>query len=146
MKLKAIAVVGLLGLSLAGCVTATKEKENMLAAAGFQMRFADTPERVASLKTLPSHKFTVQNQGGAPVYLYADPTVCGCIYYGTEENYQNYRQMVFQQQLANQQQMTAMMAQQAAFDYGPWGGPFGPGPYGPGPYMGVMMGPPMMGY
>ncbi|MEW6122296.1 MAG: hypothetical protein AB1698_06765 [Pseudomonadota bacterium] len=143
MNFRTIAIAGLLGLTVSGCVTAVKEKENMLAAAGFQMRIADTPERVASLKTMPPHKFTVQNQGGAPVYLYADPTVCGCIYYGTEENYQNYRQMMFQQRLANEQQMTAMMNQQMAFDYGPWGGPFVPGPYGP---PGVFIGGPIMPY
>ncbi|TCT00614.1 hypothetical protein [Aquabacter spiritensis] len=126
MKLKAIALATLASLTLGACVTATQNKENMLAAAGFRMRLADTPDKIASLKTLPPHKFTVQNQNGQPVYIYADPTVCGCIYYGTQDNYANYQQMMFQQRLANQQQMTAMMNQQMAFDYGPWGGPFMP--------------------
>ncbi|MGU3493132.1 hypothetical protein ACLBXM_03730 [Xanthobacteraceae bacterium A53D] len=130
MKAASIALVALVGLGVSGCVTNTQNKENMLSAAGFQMRLADTPAKVASLKSLPAHKFTVQNKGGQPVYLYADPTVCGCIYYGTQANYASYQQMAFQQRLVNQQQMTAMMnqmnEQQMAFDYGPWGGPFMP--------------------
>ncbi len=129
MKLVSVAAMALLGLSLSGCVTDTQNKENMLAAAGFRMRPADTPAKIASLKSLPPHKFTTQIQNGQPVYLYADPTVCGCIYYGTQDNYGAYQQMMFQQRLANQQQMTAMTNQmnaQMAFDYGPWGGPFMP--------------------
>ncbi|GAB4065949.1 hypothetical protein KHC28_22520 [Ancylobacter sonchi] len=123
MKLSSIAVLALVSITAAGCVTATQDKENMLSAAGFRMRLADTPDKVASLKSLPPHKFTVQNQNGQPVYLYADPTVCGCIYYGTQDNFQAYQQMQYQQRLANEQQMTAMMNQQAAdsFDFGPWG-------------------------
>ena len=123
---RTLAFLGLSGLLLSGCVTAVKQKENMLAAAGFQMRFADTPDQIASMKRLPPHKFTVQNQNGQPVYLYADPTVCGCIYYGSQTAFGTYQQMMFQQRLADQQQMTQMMAQQMAFDYGPWGGPFMP--------------------
>ncbi|OYY10883.1 MAG: hypothetical protein B7X99_01105 [Rhizobiales bacterium 17-65-6] len=126
MKIRAIAFVTVLSLSAAGCVTAVQDKENMLAAAGFRVKIADTPDKVASLKKLPPHKFTVQNQGGQPVYLYADPTVCGCLYYGTQDNFASYQQMMFQQRLVNEQQMTAMMNQQMAFDYGPWGGPFMP--------------------
>ncbi|MBS7552199.1 hypothetical protein KHC23_00810 [Ancylobacter dichloromethanicus] len=126
MKMSAIAALTLIGVTTAACVTATQQKENMLSAAGFQIRLADTPAKIASLQSLPPHKFTVQNQNGQPVFLYADPTVCGCIYYGTQDNFAAYQQMVFQQQLASEQQMTAMMNQQMAFDYGPWGGPFIP--------------------
>lgn len=130
VKATSIAVLALIGLTTTACVTATQNKENMLAAAGFSVQPANTPERVASLKTLPPHKFTMQSNNGQTVFLYADPTVCGCIYYGSQQNYDAYRQMAFQQQIANQQQMTAMMNQQAEFDFGPWG-PMGMGPMVP---------------
>ena len=113
-----------LGLLLSACVTTVQNKENMLAAAGFQVKLADTPEKIASLKKFPPHKFFAQNQNNQVVYFYADPTICRCLYYGTQANYQAYRQMAFQQNLADQQQMTAMINQQTAFDFGPWGDPF----------------------
>jgi hypothetical protein len=96
-------------------------KEDMLAAAGFTLQPANTPARLAALKSLPPHKFVRQVKGNTVVYLYGDPTVCKCVYFGTQQAYGAYRAMVFQQNIANEQQMTAMMQQQAAFDFGAWG-------------------------
>ncbi len=126
MKFLTVAALALLGLTTAACVTNEQNRENLLVAAGFRIRLADTPEKVASLKSLPPHQFVAQSQNGQPVFLYADPTACGCIYYGTQDNLQAYQQMMFQQKLANEQQMTAMMNENAAFDFGPWGPPFMP--------------------
>lgn len=134
MKLTSIATLAFVGLSVAGCVSDIENKGNMLSAAGFNIRVATTPKQIASLRTLPPHTFVLQTKNGRPIYLFADPQVCNCIYYGSEQNYQTYRQMVFAQNLADQQQMTAMMYQQAAFDFGPWG----PGPWGPGGYWGPL--------
>nr|WP_245404611.1 hypothetical protein [Ancylobacter gelatini] len=120
----------MIGLSTAGCVTASQQeqqsKENLLAAAGFQMRLADTPARVASLKAMPANQFVVKSQNGQPVYLYADPVACGCVYYGSQNAFTAYQQMVFQQRIMSEQEMTAMMNQQAAFDFGVWGDPLVP--------------------
>ncbi|MCK0199084.1 hypothetical protein MWN34_19480 [Ancylobacter sp. 6x-1] len=124
MKVSKMVVAAVLGLALAGCATADQSRENMLVAAGFRIRLADTPEKVASLKAFPPHQFFAQNQNGQPTFFYADPTVCGCLYYGTMDNLQAYQQMVFRQKLADEQQMTAMMNQNTAFDFGPWGPPF----------------------
>jgi hypothetical protein len=115
---------GTLGLALlaAGCVSTIESKENLLAAAGFRVKPADTADKVAALTALPPHKFAMKNQGGKIVYLYADPTICKCLYYGDESAYQSYQQMAFQQRLANQQQMTAMTLQDASWNYwGAWG-------------------------
>lgn len=110
-------------LALAGCVSTVENKENMLSAAGFKIKPADTPGKLAALKALPPHKFVRQTQGGNVVYLYADPSICQCLYYGDQTAYGNYRQMVFEQNIADEQQMTAMMNQQAAmnWDWGVWG-------------------------
>lgn len=130
MKVPSLLIVGL-GLAVAGCASTTatqnqhvETKDNMLAAAGFQMRLADTPSRIKSLKSLPPNKFSVLNKGGQPVFVYPDPTVCGCLYYGTMDNYSAYQQLVLNQRIASEQEMAAMMNEQAAFDFGPWGGPF----------------------
>jgi replication-associated recombination protein RarA len=119
----AVGVLATLSLALGACMT-TGQKEDMLAAAGFKIKLADTPQKIASLKAFPPHKFFAQNQNNQVVYFYADPTVCRCLYYGNQAAYQTYRQMAFQQNLVNQQQMTAEINQQTAFDFGPWGGPF----------------------
>jgi hypothetical protein len=98
-----------------------QDKEDMLSAAGFVAQPANTPARLAALKALPPHKFVQQVKGNTIVYVYGDPTVCKCVYFGTQQAYGTYRAMVFQQNIANEQQMTAFMAQQASFDFGPWG-------------------------
>ncbi|MFT0858986.1 hypothetical protein [Ancylobacter sp. G4_0304] len=127
MKLSSFAVVAVLGLAAAGCVTDAQQpqqtKENLLSAAGFRMRLADTPARVASLKAMPANQFVVKNQNGQPLYLYADPVACGCVFYGNQNAFTAYQQMVFEQRIMNEQEMTAMMNQQAAFDFGVWGDP-----------------------
>ena len=124
VKRASIAVLAGTALMLGACATATQDKENMLSAAGFNTRLADTPAKIAALRKFPPHRFFVQNENNKPVYFYADPTICGCLYYGTQVNYQNYRQLAFVQRISNQQVMAAEMTQQMFFDMGPWGGPF----------------------
>ncbi len=115
---------------LVGCASGVPDKENMLAAAGFAYRPADTPQKIASLRSLPPHKFVHQTRNGKPVWVYADPTICDCLYAGDESAYDKYRQEVFQKRLADEQQLTASINQDAAInmDWGAWGG--GWGPYG----------------
>lgn len=123
VKKTSIAVLAGIALMLGACVPAVQDKENMMTAAGFNVRLADTPDKIAALKKLPPHQFFSQNKNNQVVYFYADPTICRCLYFGNQGNYQAYRQMAFQQNLANQQQMTAEINQQTAFDFGPWGDP-----------------------
>lgn len=120
-----IAVAGF-ALSAAGCATPQQQaaqKEDLLAAAGFQVRVADSPHRIAAMKSLPPNKFVTRVRNGQLVYQYADPLVCRCVYFGTQQNWDAYRQEVFAQQLANEAQMTAIMNQDA-WDWGPWGWPY----------------------
>ncbi|HEY1301187.1 MAG TPA: hypothetical protein VGF07_11870 [Stellaceae bacterium] len=112
-------------LALAGCASPTQQvgqKEDLLAAAGFQVRTADTPQRLAAMQRLPPHRFVTRAVNGAPVYLYADPLVCRCVYFGTQQNWDAYRREMLARQLANEAQMTAIMNQEA-WDFGPWGWP-----------------------
>lgn len=126
MKIRISSALFLVAL-LAGCQSTQQviaEKENLLVAAGFMAKPASTPAQQAALKSLPANKFVQQTQNNQIVYLYADPIVCQCIYSGGQAAYSKYSQMVFQQNLADEQQMTASM-EQNAFDFGPWGGPWG---------------------
>ena len=46
-----------------------QNKEDMLAASGFTVDPANTPQREASLISLPPHKFVRQEQGGKVTYI-----------------------------------------------------------------------------
>ena len=81
----------------------------MLAAAGFTLVPANTPQRQASLTALPPHKFVQQVRNNAVIYTYADPTICDCLYVGNQAAYDRYRQEVFAKNIANEQQMTAQI-------------------------------------
>ena len=111
------------GLVLVGCATEqqiVQGKEDMLAAAGFTLRPAETPERQAELARLPPHRFVYQNRNGKIVYLYSDPTVCHCLYIGSEAAYQQYRRLALQKQIADEQVMAAQMNMDT-WNWGPWG-------------------------
>lgn len=113
-----------LGLLVAGCESPQQKvanKEDLLAAAGFTMRPADTAQRQAQLATLPPNHFVHQDRAGRVVYLYADPLDCNCLYIGDEAAYGRYRQEVLQRNIANQQMIAAEMNQQAAWNWGAWG-------------------------
>jgi hypothetical protein len=125
MKLAVICAVAGLMLGVIGCASEQQQvsqKEDLLAAAGFQVRVADTPQRLAAMRGLPPNKFVTRVVNGSPIYQYADPLVCKCVYFGTQQNWDAYRQEMFAQRIANENQMTAIMNQEA-WDWGPWGWP-----------------------
>jgi hypothetical protein len=123
--------------ALGACQTqqqAVKQHEDNLAAAGFIIRPANTPERKAMLSRLPPNKFVKREKGDTVHYVYADPLVCGCLYVGSQQAYGQYKQDQQQKHLADEQQMTADSYSDAAWNWNEWG-PWGPGygfGYGPG--------------
>lgn len=104
-------------------------KEDMMAAAGFKFVPANTPARQASFKNLPPHKFSREIKNGQVFYVYPDPTVCVCLYVGSQQAYAKYQGNVFQKNLADEQQMTANINSMNDWDWGPWGGYPYPGWY-----------------
>ena len=104
-------------VGLSACAAQVQNKEDMLAAAGFTLVPANTPQRQTSLTALPPHKF-VQVRNNAVIYTYADPTICDCLYVGNQAAYDRYRRDVFVKNIANEQQMTAQINE---MNWGPWG-------------------------
>ena len=102
--------------TLSACAAAVQNKEDLLAAAGFTLVPANTPQRQASLTSLPPHKFVHQVRNGKVLFIYADPTICDCLYVGDQTAYSHYRANVFEKNLANEQQMTAQMNQDLDWD------------------------------
>ncbi|HUA87954.1 MAG TPA: hypothetical protein VL994_00885 [Steroidobacteraceae bacterium] len=100
--------------------------EDQLAAAGFLMKPANTPQRQQMLSHLPPHVFLIRASGNATHYVYADPLVCDCLYVGTQQAYDRYRSNQLAQHLASEQQLAALTYDDAAWSWnawGPWGLP-----------------------
>ncbi|MFZ0257778.1 MAG: hypothetical protein WAN46_19545 [Gammaproteobacteria bacterium] len=114
--------LALLVLLYSGCATIEKDNamdmERTLAAAGFRMKTANTPEQRAHLQTLTQRKLVKHEKDGKPVWIYADATYCNCLYAGNEKAYQEYSKLSIQQQVAEENE-------DAAMDWGVWGA--GPG-------------------
>lgn len=125
-KLLAMLSVGAVLLS-AGCTRQiVEERQDLLSAAGFRVKPANTPERRASLRTLPEHQLVQQELNGREVWVYADPLVCDCLYVGTPQAHQRYSALKVQRDIASSQLMAAQMRAR------PWGaGPYGWGAWGP---------------
>ena len=87
----------------------TQDKEQLLIAAGFKMKLADTPEKMAHLKTLTQHKIVPHQKDGKVYYIYADATTCQCFYWGQDQSYQNFMELQEQQNIADEDRMTAQM-------------------------------------
>ena len=89
-----LAIPALLG---AGCATIQRleatETGRMLAAAGFHMVPADTPERQKDLRSRPPHRIVSRTKDGNVVYVYADPDNCHCVYVGGNKEYSEYERL-----------------------------------------------------
>ncbi|NVN09867.1 hypothetical protein [Nguyenibacter vanlangensis] len=76
----------LLCIALAGCSSPAKpylDAGKRLSEAGFIAHAADTTARYAMMNTLPPGVLTYRPSSMGPVYLYADPIGCGCVYMGS---------------------------------------------------------------
>jgi hypothetical protein len=118
-----------LGGALGGCAKQeARAMDNMLAAAGFQVRPADTPDKIQQLRTLTPNRLIMMEKDGSPYWVVADPKACQCLYVGNEAAYQRYEQLKLRKEFQDQQMMTAEMNEDAAMNWGMWG-PWGPWGY-----------------
>jgi hypothetical protein len=102
-------------------------REDMLAASGFKFVPANTPARQAAFQKLPPHQFTREIKDGKTIYVYADPTICVCIYVGGQKAYGTYQARRLNKKIADEQATTAAMNSMDSWDWGPWG--YGGWPY-----------------
>jgi hypothetical protein len=105
-------------LALASCQALENEEaqdtEQMLAAAGFHMKAASTPEQLANLEAMTQRKIVIHEQDGEPRYVYADAEDCKCVYVGSEKNYDEYQRLSLRQEIAEENL-------DASMDWGMWG-------------------------
>ncbi len=113
---------------LVACATQqsmTQNTEQMLAAAGFIQKPADTPRRQQHLAALPPYRVLSQRVHIAGTetmgFIYADPQFCHCVFVGNADAYSKFQQLAFQQHLENQQIAAEEMAEEDTFGWGDWG-------------------------
>ncbi|HEX9665768.1 MAG TPA: hypothetical protein VGA95_04330 [Thermodesulfobacteriota bacterium] len=128
MKITLLTIIGmmiLMHLSCAGIRTSEAQQvDSLLAAAGFKMLPADTPEKEEMLNSLPPLNLQYRVKDGNPLYFYADPYNCKCVYTGDQAAYDRYEKLA--QEAAEQQ--AAFINEEAAMEMNSWdwlGGPWG---------------------
>jgi len=107
-----------------GCATtttSTQDQANMLVAAGFKTITPKTPAQQQKLQQLQPGQVAQIQKNGRTYYIVADPPR-NLVYVGGPAEYQAYQQLRAQRQLAQENYQTAAMYQDAAKDWGAWGG------------------------
>jgi hypothetical protein len=99
------------------------------ALAGFVRQQADTPAKMAKLQALPQNTIVFSQRKKGNVYIYADAAGCNCAFIGADAAYQQYQQIRAANNIAQMQETTAMLNQEAAMDWGGVWGPYAPGWY-----------------
>ncbi len=106
------------GLLLTGCAAIEKsdamDTERLLSAAGFKMKFANTPEKLANITAMTQRTVVPHDKNGTVYYAYADAEFCICIYLGAEKNYQQYEKIAVERNIAQ-------MNENAAVNWNAWG-------------------------
>ena len=121
---KIIAIIAT-AMLLTGCAAIEKsdamDTERLLAASGFKMKFANTPEKLANITAMTQRTVVPHDKNGTVYYAYADAEFCKCIYLGTEKNYQQYEKIAIERNIAQ-------MNENAAVNWNAWGA-WGDGEY-----------------
>lgn len=112
-------------LALSACAAVHREEasdsEALLKQAGFQARPADTAERQQDLAKMPSRQIVERNRNGVPVYTFADPDNCRCLYVGGQKEYAAL-QVLRQERLDGHNQLAKRSTFESGISdlWGPW--------------------------
>jgi hypothetical protein len=91
LRLLALFAFGVLGGAMpAGAQLATDMK---LEDAGFVMRRADTPDKIARLRLIPPRQFVTRTGKSGRYYLWADADYCKCVFVGDGRALQSFKDM-----------------------------------------------------
>lgn len=91
-------VVAAAGVLLTGCAT-SNHTPNLLAASGFKIVPATTPEQLQHLKTLPAGKITFVKRNGQVFFVYPDMSQKQ-LFIGRNAEYDNYQKLLLDQREA----------------------------------------------
>ena len=126
-KIGGLILAAALVLAVAGCAAREakidRQAEVLLVSAGFNMKMADTPAKLAHLKTLPQRTIFKHKKDGRLLYFYADAGGCKCLCYGDQADYKRFNNLAWnQEQSAGDARMEAISMNENVFiDTGLWG-------------------------
>ncbi len=118
-------------LSLLFACAEIEEKERLLSAAGFSMKYADTPEKLDHLKLQEQHELIPFIKDEKTYFVYADSSNCHCMFVGDETAYQQFNKLQIEHEIADEQRLTAEINREWELDSRQWD------PWGNGPWNGI---------
>jgi hypothetical protein len=101
--IRTVRLLPAVALLLSGTVLAAEEapgkpvleRNNFyLSSAGFRIQVANDPAGQKAMRALPAHRFVTEGAGETMRYYYAEPQRCVCVFVGTQQAYDRYRQMI----------------------------------------------------
>lgn len=108
--------------ALSGCsallARGAASTEELLPAAGFQKRQADSADQARSLASMPPFKLVVRDMGRDVAYTYADPVNCRCLCIGGPTEYLKYQRLATERNITDGQ----LWPEDDGMDWGLWGG------------------------
>ena len=89
-----------LAFSLAACMgpnsqEAIQQSDRLLISSGFDAIPANTPARMKHLESMPQHRILHLMRGGKDYYLWADAANGQCLWVGTWQDYQRFKQLAW---------------------------------------------------
>ena len=107
--------------TVAGCAAPPKDptfqQMNALAAAGFDLKMADTPAKLERIKKLPQLRLAQVEYKGRQVYVYTDAQGCQCLYSGDEKAYRRLLDQPWQQKIDQRSWWYQDQSEQSTYYY-----------------------------
>ena len=114
-----------LAVLLVACARGLNERapptDQLLSATGFQMRSADTPRELDELTRMTQRRLVPHQCMSARYYVYADATLCRCLYVGSESALERFQRLAWYRRLDRSQRVAAESGSGAAMDWELWG-------------------------
>jgi hypothetical protein len=122
---RGVIVLSILVIALTACAGLQNKKvaktEDVLFKAGFQKVSADTPEKLTHLETLPQRKMVSHQHKDGIRYIYADATLCKCIYVGDKDAYQSYKHILLEKEVKDFEHVDGGALDQGQMNWELWG-------------------------
>jgi hypothetical protein len=129
-----LAIIGIFILTISGCAilrtNEAQQTDRLLSAAGFKMLPADTPQKDELLSSLTPLKLQYRIRDAKTLFFYSDPYDCKCVYTGDQSAYDRFEKLAVEADIAKEEQEAALMNEETAMEFEPWGWGWLGGPWG----------------